>query len=385
MPDVDLRPHQRRVLAEIAGHEQISRSDLGRRLDLPKATLNTIVRDLVERGLVVHTDAVAAGGRGRPAGFLTLAGRPTGIGVLGWSFDALKVVIATPGGRVLAEHAHVVDKNELRIDTAAELLGTVAGQAGYHTTDLACVVLGVPAPYQRGVGAPARRDGFGFAPWLQTDPAAALAAATGIRALLENDANLGALGEYVFGAGRDRHSLIYVKLAEHSVGAGLVINGWLHRGVTGFAGEIAHLQIDDDGPLCACGGRGCLIHRIGPGLLDAAQHAYDQPLTYPRMLAMAADGDTGMARLLHDLGRSVGRPLADACTMLNPEVIVVDGAAGTAGRHIIAGIAEMIDRFAAPPAAAAVTVVPGEAQTDADILGAVALARHEIDLSEIVR
>lgn len=385
MADGELRPHQRRVLAEIARHDEISRADLGRRLDLPKATLTAIVRDLIDRGLVVDRDTVAAGARGRPATVLALAGRPTGIGVLSWSTGALKVAVATPGGRVLAEDAHTIAKDEVRLDTAAGLLAAVAGRAGYATTDLACAVLGVPAPYQRGVGAPARREGFGFAPWLRGDVAAALAEATGIRTLVENDANLGALGEYAFGAGRDRHSLIYVKLGEHSVGAGLVINGWLHRGVTGFAGELAHIQIDDDGPLCACGGRGCLIHRIGPGLLDAAQPAYDQPLSYPRMLAMAADGDTGMARLLHDLGRSVGRPLADACTMLNPEVIVVDGAAGEAGRHIVSGIAEMIERYAAPPAARAVTVVPGAAPADADILGAVALARHEIDLTEVAR
>ena len=381
----ELRPAQRRVLAEIAGHDQISRSELGLRLGLPKATVNAIVRNLVEHGMVAEVDTVAAGARGRPAGSVRLAHPPAAIGVLSWSAGVLKVAIATPTGRVLAEHAHPIAKDDVRIDTAAELLATVSDRAGYGMSDLACAVLGVPAPYQRGVGAPARRDGFGFAPWLQGDVAALLTAETGLRTLVENDANLGALGEYTFGAGRGRHSLIYVKLGEYSVGAGLIINGWLHRGVTGFAGELAHIQIEDDGPLCACGGRGCLIRRIGPGLLDAAQPAYDQPLTYPRMLAMAADGDLGMARLLHDLGRSVGRPLADACTMLNPEVIVVDGAAGAAGHHIIAGIAETIDRYAAPPAAAAVSIVPGETSADADILGAVALARHEIDLSEVVR
>ncbi len=385
MPEVELPALQRRVLAEVARYDQISRNELGRRLDLPKATLNTIVRNLIERGLLANARAAAAGGRGRPAAPLTLAGPPAGVGVLNWSSGELKVVVATAGGRILAESTHAISRNDLRFDAAAALLATVAGRAGYRAADLACVVLGVPAPYQRGIGAPARRDGYGYAPWLEGDPAAALAAATGVRTLVENDANLGALGEYVFGAGRDRHSLIYVKLGEHSVGAGLIINGWLHRGVTGFAGEMAHIQIDDDGPLCGCGGRGCLIQRIGPGLLTSAQPAYDHPLTYPRMLAMAADGDAGMVRILRDLGRTVGRALADTCTMLNPEVIVVDGATGTAGRHIVAGIAETVDRHAAPPAAAAVSVVPGQAHHDAEILGAVALARHEIDLSEVVR
>jgi predicted NBD/HSP70 family sugar kinase len=383
--ETDLRPQHRRVLAEIGSREQVSRLELGRSLDMPKATVTGIVRDLIDRGLVEARD-VAAGRPGRPAHVLALAGRTTVVGVLSWSTGILRTAVATPSGRILAEDAHPVAKHDVRVDEAAEFLAATAATAGYTTGDLACVVLGVPAPYQRGVGAPAFRspDGHGFPQWLRTDPATELAERTGARVIVENDANLGALGEYEFGAGRGLHSLVYVKLGEFSVGAGLIINGWLHRGVTGFAGELAHIQVHDDGPLCACGGRGCLIRAIGPGLIEAAQPAYDRPLTYASMLDLAADGDLGMIRLLRDLGRSVGRPLADTCTMLNPEAIVVDGAAGAAGRHIIEGITEMIERYAAPPAAEAVTVVPGATPADADLLGAVALARHDVDLSRSV-
>jgi predicted NBD/HSP70 family sugar kinase len=382
VPDSELRLPQRRALAEIARCEQISRSDLGRVLDLPKATVTGIVRDLVDRGLIVRQEIAGSGRPGRPAEVIALAGRPAAIGVLSWSIGQLRTAIATPGGRILASASRPVAKRDIQIDTAVDLLATTAATAGYAMTDLSCVVLGIPAPYQRGVGAPARRstDGHALPTWLHNDPAAALSERTGTRVLVENDANLGALGEFEFGAGRRRHSLVYVKLGEFSVGAGLIINGWLHRGVTGFAGELAHIQIHDDGPLCACGGRGCLIRDIGSGLIEAAQPAYDHPLTYPRMLSLAARGDLGMGRLLRDLGRSVGRPLADICTMLNPEVIVVDGAAGEAGRHIIEGLAEMIDRYAAPPAAEAVTVLAGTTP-DADLLGAVALARHDVDLT----
>jgi predicted NBD/HSP70 family sugar kinase len=383
VPDIDLRPDHRRALAEIASREQVSRYELGRALDIPKATVTGIVRDLIDRGLVVTREVGASGRPGRPAHVLALAGRTAVIGVLSWSTGMLRTAVATPSGRLLAQDARPVAKHDVRVDTAAELLAATAATAGYTTAELSCVVLGVPAPYQRGVGAPAQRsaDGQSFPPWLRTDPVGELAERTGTRVIAENDANLGALGEYEFGAGQGKHSLVYVKLGEFSVGAGLIINGWLHRGVTGFAGELAHIQIHDDGPLCACGGRGCLIRAIGPGLIEAAQPAYDQPLTYARMLALATDGDLGMIRLLRDLGRNVGRPLADICTMLNPEAIVVDGAAGEAGRFIIDGITEMIDRYAAPPAADAVTVLAGATPADADLLGAVALARRDVDLS----
>jgi predicted NBD/HSP70 family sugar kinase len=135
---------------------------------------------------------------------------------------------------------------------------------------------------------------------------------------------------------------------------------------------------DDDGPLCSCGCRGCLIH-TGAALLRTAQSAYDETLTYPRILALADAGDPGMARLLGDFGRGVGRPLADTTTMLNPEAIIVGGATGAGGRHIVDGLREAINRYASPPAAESVEVLAGETGEHADLLGAVALARHEAD------
>ena len=375
----DLRPPHRRVLAEIAMRDEISRKDLTAQLELPRATVTGIVRDLLARGLVVARDSVVTGRRGRPAEVLALAGPATVIGVLSPTADVLRVAVVTVSGRVLAEDAHPIDKADFRLDTAADLLGAVAGRAGYPLDELSRVVLSVPAPYQRGVGAPARRspDGMSFVPWALTDPAHELAERTGLRVLVENDANLGALAEHRFGAGRGRQSLVYVMLAESSVGAGLIINGSLHRGATGFAGELAHIQIDKDGPLCACGGRGCLI-QAGATLLRSAQPAYDEPLSYRRILALADAGDPGIDRLLADLGRGVGRPLANTCTMLNPEAIIVAGAAGAAGRHIIEGIREAVNRYAAPPAAEAVQILPSETGEHAQLLGAVALARPEV-------
>jgi predicted NBD/HSP70 family sugar kinase len=379
----DLRPPHRRVLAEIAIRDEISRNELTAQLELPRATVTSLVRDLIARGLVTTRETGGNGRRGRPAEILALTGPATVVGVLSPAADGLRVAVATVSGRILAVETHPISKADFRVDTAVGLLAAMAAREGYRLGEMNRVVLSIPAPYQRGIGSPVRH-GQHYAPWASVDPATELASLTGTRVLVENDANLGALGEHRFGAGRGRQSMVYVMLGERSVGAGLIINGGLHRGASGFAGELAHTQIQDDGPLCSCGGRGCLIH-AGAALLRSAQSAYDEPLTYPRLLALADGGDPGLSRLLRDFGRVVGRPLADTTTMLNPEVIIVGGATGDGGRIIVDGIREAVDRYASPTAAEAVTVVPGTTGDHADLLGAVALARNGVARNGVAR
>ncbi|MGZ4397442.1 MAG: ROK family protein, partial [Gaiellaceae bacterium] len=187
---------------------------------------------------------------------------------------------------------------------------------------------------------------------------------------------LGALGEAAFGAASEIDSFVYVKFGK-GVGAGIVLDGRLHRGSTGFAGELAHVQVRDDGPLCACGGRGCLSGLLKTALTEVVDAAESAPLTFADLLARAEQGDGGSRRILRDLGRTIGRPLADLCTVLNPAAVIVDGALGPAGGHVVSGVRETIDRFAAPAAADAVQIALGTLGERADIYGGVALARDE--------
>jgi predicted NBD/HSP70 family sugar kinase len=217
----------------------------------------------------------------------------------------------------------------------------------------------------------------GFAPWLQPDPAAALARRLGVPVVIENDANLGALGEAHAGAGRGHGCQIYLKLGERSVGAGLVLDGTLYRGASGFAGEIAHIHADDEGPLCICGARGCLWSRARRPLVELMEYAYDRPLTFPEVLRLADADEPAPARVLREVGRALGRPLADLCTFVNPSLLILDGALGGAGRHVLRGLSEQIERYCAPAVAATLALAPGALGADADITGAVRLARAE--------
>jgi predicted NBD/HSP70 family sugar kinase len=387
------RPNEQRVLAVLAQAGQASRAELARALNLPKATVADLVTALTGRGLITP---VASGqdrpARGRPGQVLTLAGAAPAVAVITWTAGQLRGAVATLSGQVLADDVLVpelgpADAGAPPAEVAIAGLRRACAAAGYEIPALAAVVLSVPAPFQRGVGSavtvpapdvggPGRRgSGRRRAAWAGEELADALTGQAGATVLVENDANLGALGEHAFGAGHGQPDQVYVKFGQASVGAGLIIGGRLHRGARGFAGELAHVQVRENGPVCACGGRGCLIRTISTEMIDLAQPAYEPRLTYPVMISMAEAGDVGMQRLLGDFGRAIGRPLADLCTLLNPGLFVLDGSIGRPGQHVIAGMREAIDRHACPVMSAAAQVVPGSLGSRAEVLGAVVLAR----------
>src|SRR5665647_3572625 len=148
----------------------------------------------------------------------------------------------------------------------------------------------------------------------------------------ENDANLAALGEAVLGAGAGLDTVLHVSPA-HGTGAGLVIDGRLHRGRSGLAGEIGHLHADDDGRLCHCGARGCFWHsRSIPALLAALAEAHGRPFTLADVARAADEDDHDVVRALLGFGYALGRRLADAVVYIDPDAIVIEGSlSGTSG------------------------------------------------------
>lgn len=387
-----------RVLRAVETSDGMTRAELAARLGLPLGTVTAAAAGLLRDGaLAERTTQPGTGARlGRRATLLAATGPQRMLGAVIWTHGRLHAAVATYGGTVLArdtlEAADGSSSPEL-LEPAWRFLS----ETGHGPVDR--IVLGVPAPFQRGAGlapgrlpvpgpaAPAEAEaeaeggrgptGPGFASWLHSDPAAALSDRFGVPVVIENDANLGALGEAHAGAGRGSHCQLYLKIGERSFGAGLVIDGELYRGASGFAGELAHIHADDDGPLCPCGARGCLSARVRRPVHELMTEAYDRPLSFPEVLRLADSDEPAPVRVLREVGRVLGRPLADVCTFLNPGLLILDAALGGAGRHVLAGLAEQIERYCAPAVAAALELVPGTLGPDADIRGAIHLARAE--------
>jgi predicted NBD/HSP70 family sugar kinase len=354
------------ALLECSG--PVTRTDLVRLSGLPRTTVTGTIGDLIERGLVVERAAAGnpaqPAAAGRPPRTLGLARPPTLTAVLSCGEADVEAALVTYPGEIVARASSPGAAGGPPGDADAvagpgsDLVEAMLDRAGCSRAQLGGVVVGLPRPVGRDERGPA------------------LAARLGVPVQVENDANLGTLGEAAYGAGAGLDSLVYLKLG-HNVGAGLVIGGRLHRGAVGFAGELAHVQVRPDGDACRrCGGRGCLAAIVGSSLLDFAQRSYQDRLALPQVLALAAEREVGVRRVLADLGRLVGQPLAGLCTLLDPDAVIIDGSLGAAGQYVLAGLRESIDRHSAPLVADSVQVIAGELGDRAELLGGAALARR---------
>jgi predicted NBD/HSP70 family sugar kinase len=146
------------------------------------------------------------------------------------------------------------------------------------------------------------------------------------------------------------------------------------RGSAGTAGEIGHLTIDENGPICRCGNRGCLDTFVGSRALLNSLAASHGPLRLRDIITRALADDLGCRRVVEDAGRRVGVAVAGLVNLFNPEVIVVGGKMAEAGDLILNPMREALDRCAIPSAAATVELRPAELGDAADVMGAIELA-----------
>jgi predicted NBD/HSP70 family sugar kinase len=360
-----------RVVDALRQRGATSRADIARQTGLSRTTVSSLVADLQAAGLVVEREGAAAP-RG-PEG-----GRPPVLIALDQSAGALvgidfghihaRVAVADLSFTVLAER-----RVEIDVDTAGhEALDLAAGVAG----QLLSAGVGLPGPIDRHSGLVHSRA---ILPSLDgIDTAAEMERRLGLPVHLDNDANVGALGEAMFGAGAGVEVMAYLRLSA-GIGAGLVIGGRPFRGARGVAGEIGHVLVDPQGPICRCGNRGCLETFASPPALCELLRRSHGPITVPRLLALAAEGDAGARRVIHDAGRVVGRAVADLCNFINPDLVIVGGDLSAAGDLLLDPMREAVRRFAIPAAAEDVRITAGVLGDRAEVLGSLALAGHEAD------
>jgi len=156
-------------------------------------------------------------------------------------------------------------------------------------------------------------------PWKNVPLAAMLSRATGAKVHLANDADMAGLGEFHHGAGRGTRNMMYITWST-GVGGGLIIDGKLHRGGHGTAGEVGHMIIDPNGPLDNCGQRGCLEAFVG-----GANLARETGLTAAELFAAAARGDKHARMVVERAARYMGMALISLTNVIDPEMFVIGG------------------------------------------------------------
>jgi predicted NBD/HSP70 family sugar kinase len=374
------------VLDALRRHGLASRSDLARMTGLSRTTVGSLIADLHARGLVVEeVEGERQPGRGRPPVFLRLD-RSAGVAVgIDFDHDRVRVALADLSSTVLGEDCAEIDVDYSAadaIDAAVEMIETLRSDAGIEACELLGAGVGLPGPIDRRTGTVG--SATILPDWAGKSPRDMLSERLGLNVEVDNDANLGALAEVSFGAGRGLTDVIYVRLGS-GVGAGLVIGGRIHHGAAGLAGEIGHVQVNPDGVVCRCGNRGCLETVAAEGAIRALLHpAQGHEVSRREVLDLVAAQDLGATRVVNDAGRAIGRVLADLCNAVNPEAVVVGGELGEAGEPLVDGIRDAIDRHALPGAAQVVQVVHGELGERAEVLGALALVTQSTEVLRLI-
>lgn len=344
-----------RVLYAVAGAGPVSRATVAARIGLTRASVSTLVEELLRAGFLVELGPGRSGGVGRPGNALALTDLgPCGIGAeIG--VDHLTVCAVDLRGQVRARETQEAPNRGESPESVLRRLGALvdqvtvdAGAAGLRPSGLA---VAVPGLVTRSSTTVVRAPNLG---WYDTDIAAHLPGP--LRLSVDNEANFGALAELwlreVDGSPGD---FIHVS-AEVGIGAAIVLDGELLRGRRGFAGELGHVPVEPEGPRCACGGAGCLEQYAGEAaLLGAAgvdSHGVGgRSAALAELRARAERGDPAALAALRRAGRALGLALAGAVNLLDPQAVLLGGTlAGLAPWLLPALEAELERRTAAPGA-----------------------------------
>jgi predicted NBD/HSP70 family sugar kinase len=324
------------VLDAVARHEPVTRAQLAVRTGLTKSSVSTIVAELVAARLVVELGTQRGSDLGRPGTALALA--RDGLAGLGLEInvDYLAACVVDLARRTRVQYVEVGD-NRARdpaavTDLLARLAAAAVAAARTQGLTISATCVAVPGLADPETGAVARAPNLDWSgvPLRRLLAGRVPAALTPV--VVENEANLAALGELWFGDGGGLGDYVHIS-AEVGIGAGIVVAGELFRGAHGHAGELGHTTLEPDGPACACGGRGCLELYAGQeailrraGLDPAASTSTgraDGPVG--TLVARLAAGDPRALEALEVAGRSLGVATAALVKLLDPDSVVLGG------------------------------------------------------------
>ena len=375
-----------RIVDSLKHHGHLTQVELAGSTGLSPATVSNIVKELSASG-VLHTTVTSRSGR--RATEVTLA-RRLGL-VAGFHFSSRRLRIAVSDiGRVVIAENHVPlaldHRHDRELDRATVLLGDMLDSVNASFSDLLAVGIALPAPIDARTGMVATAGLLRG--WENVVIADAMSSRINVPVFVDSEANMGGLAEVRAGAAKGARGAAYLRVG-HGISAGLIIDGSIYRGVTGKAGQIGHVTIDENGSICRCGSRGCLDTLAGgPALLELFRD--DPGMQRIRdLLVRAESGDASARRVIADAGRHIGIAAASLCNLLDPELLVVGGELAEAGETLLAPMRHALARSALTGSNGVPELVQGELGDRAEILGCLALAienvRLEAELREFTR
>ncbi|HUG84511.1 MAG TPA: ROK family transcriptional regulator [Euzebya sp.] len=362
-----------------------SRARLAEETGLNRTTVSSLVAELLERQLVRETAIERPGAVGRPAQMLEPdPTRWVGVG-LEVNIQHLAVSVRDLNGATRAESLLRRDNSTSSAeDTLAALVALyrqVLAPLRLEGVTPAGAVLGVPGLVDFAAGQLHVAPNLGWPGVSVLTVLGELLAPEVFPLVMDNDANLAVLAEMSEGVARDRSDVIYVGV-DIGVGGAVVVDGHVHRGHMGFAGELGHMPVTRDGPRCSCGRRGCLEAYVGQrAMLRAAGRDVSKAVGSSDVARQASDlasdalrGEPEVLAMLEEVGHWLGFALASMSNAFNPSTIVLGGLLGRLGPWLVAPVREEVEQRTVGIGGSPIEVLSGGVGVTATARGGAAMA-----------
>ena len=380
------------VLAHLRANGEASRAELAEATRLGRSVLMQRIETLLKSGLLAE-DRVGASTGGRAPRLLRFRADAGHLLVADLGATSTDVALADLSGGILAhrqEPSEIAAGPEAVLGRVEELFDECVAEVGASRGNVWAIGIGVPGPVEFASGRPVSPpimpgwDGYSVRERL---------AHRGVPVWVDNDVNVMALGELTAGSGRGVDDFVYVKIGT-GIGAGIVVDGRIHRGAKGSAGDVGHIHVQAGRDVtCRCGMSGCLEAFAGGAALardaEAAAREGRSPilralldtkgfLTSEDVATASKHGDPVSVELITEAGRLIGQMLTGIVNFFNPSLIVIGGGVAGAGDLLLATVRQTIYRRSLPLATRDLTVRRSALDDRAGVIGAATMAANEL-------
>jgi len=381
------RPLADSVLHLIWKRHQISRAEIAREIGLSRSTVTEVVKDLLATGFVKEVGiGVSSGGR-RP---IVLEFQDDARLILGVDIGATHVSAAMIdlSGQVLVYESRDFSVRENPSGTRQlifELCDGLLSQTKNGMKRLLCMGVALPSPVDPNH--PEWLSEVVIPAWRGRSELDLLQRHYKVPIFVDNDANLGALAEHRWGAGRGVNDLTYVKIA-YGIGAGFILNGEIYRGGTGIAGEMGHIPIDPNGAQCVCGLKGCLVTLIGGEAMKKRvmelltrypkSKLADAPISLWAIEHAAMEQDPLAMQLFKEISTYMSIAITGWINMMNPSRVILGGSMHELQKQLLQPVQEKIRECSIVGSVPSTEVRTGTLGERAESIGAATLALEEV-------
>ena len=357
-----------------------TRADLSALTGLARSTIAQRLDQLRAQGLLRELGESDSTG-GRPPMMLAF-NEDAGV-VLAADLGAThsRLAVTNLGGTVLAEDSGdmaIAAGPELVLDWADERFHRLLGEIGRANGDVRGIGIGVPGPVEHATGRP--RNPPIMPGWDGYPIPERFADRYRVPVLVDNDVNIMALGEH-WTNWREVDHLLFIKVAT-GIGCGIVVDGRIHRGAEGAAGDIGHIRVAAEGAeaiTCSCGNVGCLEALAGGAAMARQLNERGLEAADSRaVVELARAGEAPAVQLVRDSGRLIGEVLAASVNLYNPSVIVIGGDVAQAHEQLLAGVREVVYQRSLPLATRHLRVVRSQLADRAGVIGAAVMVIERI-------